>query len=90
MCHLMYKDIELGKSFEEMLIKLRPSRLEQVHLPSVFHTEESKNLRHCEANATMADHLISRGQTRSRKMYDHRLMQFEGVALPQGVVFLAA
>ena len=74
MCHLMNKDFELGKPLEEMLIKLRPSRLEQVHLPSVFHTEESKILRHCKANATMVDHLISRGQTRSRKMHDHHLM----------------
>ena len=50
--------------------------------PSVFHTEEYNILRHCKANAT-------RCQTRPQKMHNHHLMQLEGVALPQWVVFLA-
>jgi hypothetical protein len=73
----MYKDIDFGHNwgvYEEKSIKLSPSRLEQVVLPSVFHTEEYKILRQREVDATMADRLISRGQTRSRKMQDHHLM----------------
>jgi hypothetical protein len=73
----MYKDIDLGHNwcvYEEESIKLRPSRLEQVVLPSVFHTEEYKILRQRKVDATIADHLVSRGQTRSRKMQDLHLM----------------
>ena len=83
MGHLMYRDIDLGDSicqwgvYEERSIMLRPTRLEQVLLPSVFHTVEYTILRQYRVDGTMADHLITRGQsrqTRSRKMQDHHLM----------------
>ena len=69
-------------------IKLRPSRLEQVDLPSNFHTEEYKFLRESKVDASMADHLILKGQTRSRNMQDHHLAQLGGTVLPQCRVFL--
>jgi hypothetical protein len=62
MCHLMYKDIDfgdIGRFCEEKSIKLRPSRLGQVVLPSVFHTEEDKILRERKVDATTLDHLFS-------------------------------
>ena len=86
----MYKDVELCTPFEEELIKLHPSRLRQVRLPSAFHTEEYDILRHCKVNATIADHLFLRGQTLSRKMHDHHFVQLGGVILPQCVAFLTA
>ena len=76
--------------FEVKPIKLRPSRLKQVRLPSAFHTEEYNILRYCKVNATTGDHLILRGQTLSRKMDDHHLLKVGAVVLPQYVVFLAA
>jgi hypothetical protein len=85
----MYKDVEICAFVEEWSIKLRPSRLEQVLLPSVFHTEECDILRLGKVNATMADHLISRGQTHSRKMQDYHLVQLGGEVPPKCVVFLA-
>ena len=87
MYRLKYKLDDIFALLEES-IKLRPSRLKQVHLPSVFQTEEYDILRHCKVNTTMADHLISRGQTHTRKLHDH-LRQLGGVVLPQYVVFLA-
>jgi hypothetical protein len=45
-------------------IKLRASRLEQVDLPSVFRTEVYNILGERKVDATMADHLVTRGQTR--------------------------
>ena len=90
MCHLMYKEVDIWEFLEEESIKMRPSCLKQAHLPSVFHTEEDKTSRLGKVNATMAaDHLMSRGQTRSRKMNGHHLMQLGGVFLPRWVVFLA-
>ena len=86
----MYKDVGFCDIFQEGSIKLSASRLEQVRLPSVFHTEEYNILRPCKVNATMAGRLILRGQTRSRKTLGHHLMQLGGVVLPQYVVFLAA
>ena len=85
----MYKDVEIWAFLEEESIKLHPSRVEQPVLPSVFHTEMDTILRARKVNATMADHLISRGQTRSRNMQDHHLVRLEGVVLPKCEVFLA-
>ena len=85
----MCKDVDICALLEEKSIKQRPSRLEQVRLPSVFHTKEYDISRLGEVDVTMADHLFSRGQTRSRKMQGHHLMQLGGVVLPQSVVFLA-
>ena len=48
MRHLMYKEIdygELGRIREEKSTKLCPSRLEQVALPSVFHTKDYNTFR---------------------------------------------
>jgi hypothetical protein len=88
----MYKDVEhgdIGEFLEQKSIKLRPSRREQIDLPSVFHTEEDDILGERKVDATMADHLVSRGQTRSRKMKNHYLVQLGGVVLPQCEVYLA-
>ena len=85
----MHKFFEFCTLFEGKSIKLRPSRLKQTRLPSAFHTEEYNILRQCKVNATMGDHLVLRGQTLSRKMDDHHLLQVGGVVLPQCVVFLA-
>jgi hypothetical protein len=38
----------------------------------------------------MADHSLARGPNHSRKMQDRRLIQLEGVVLPQCEVFLVA
>ena len=84
----MYKVLDICMFFEEETIKPRPSRLKRIPLPSVFHTEEYDILRHCKVNATTADHQMLRGQSRSRKMHDHHLIQVGGVVLPQCVVFL--
>ena len=89
MCRLMYRVFEICTLFEEKWIKLHPSRLIQVRLPSAFHTEKYNILRQCKVNATMGDHLILRGQSLSRKMHDHHLLQVGGVVLPQCVVFVA-
>jgi hypothetical protein len=62
--------------------KLRPSRLEQDVLPSVFHTEPNNILKEDKLDATMADHLFARGPTRFRKTQDHHLIQLGGVVLP--------
>jgi hypothetical protein len=73
----------------EKSIKMRPSRLEQIDLPSVFYTEEGNFLGACKVDATMADHLLSRGHARPRMMQDHHLMQLGGVFLQKCGVFLA-
>ena len=85
----MYKEDDLCAFFEKKSIKMFPTRLEQILLPSVFHTEERKFLVVPKVNATMADHLISRSQTRFRTMQDHHLIQLGGVVLLQCGVFLA-
>ena len=71
----MYKEVEIEicDILEEKSIKLRPSILEQVVLPSVFHKEEYIVLRARKVNATISDRSISR---------DHHLIQLEGVVLP--------
>ena len=89
MCHLMYKEVDIWAVLEEESRKLCPSRLEQVLLPLVFHTEEYNVWRARKVNATISDHSISKSQTRSRKMQDHHLVQLGGVVLPQCGVFLA-
>ena len=55
-------------------IKLWPSRLEQVVLPSVFYTDKNDILEDNKVDATMADHLATRGPTHSRKTPDRHLM----------------
>ena len=91
MGHLMYKDVDFQfwAILEEKSIKLRASRLEQAVLPSVFHTEEYNVSGVRTVDATTADYLMPRGQTRSRKMQDHYLVQLGGVVLPQCGVYLA-
>jgi hypothetical protein len=77
MCHLMYKEIDCGDNWEFLWAKsteLRPSRLKQIALPLVFHTEGNNILRDDKVDATMADHLLARGPTHSRKTQDHHLM----------------
>jgi hypothetical protein len=72
----MYKEFQLGDIWnflEEKSTKLRPSRLEQVVLLSVFYREEYI-LRQRKADATMADRLIPRDQSHSRKIQDDHLM----------------
>ena len=70
MCYLMYKEVDSGEIWgvlKEESTKLRVSRLEQVVLPLVFHTEENNVLKGYKMNATMADHLLARGRTHFRK-----------------------
>ena len=62
----MYKEVDILVFVKDNSIKLRSTRLKQILLPLVFHTVEEKTSRHGKVNATMAaDHLLSRGQTRS-------------------------
>jgi hypothetical protein len=64
----MYKEIDSGDNWDGMRAKsteLRPSRLEQTVLPSVYHTEENNILEEHEVDATIADHLIARRPTHS-------------------------
>ena len=91
MCHLLYKksDDKRGSFSRAKPIKLYPDRLEQVVLPSVFHKEEDNILKEYKVDATMADHLLARGPTHSRKTQDHHLMQLGGAVLPRCEVFLA-
>ena len=89
MYRLMYRAVEEISFFEGKSIKPRLTRLEQILLPSVFHTEEQTFLKLGKVNASMADHLVSKGQTRSRKLHNHHLMQLGSVFLLQCVVFLA-
>jgi hypothetical protein len=73
----MCKEFDCGDNWDSMRAKsteLRPSRLEQTVLPLVFHTEGNNILRDDKVDATMADPLIARGLTHSRKTQDHRLM----------------
>ena len=63
--------------------KLCPSRLEQVVLPAVFHTEENSILKQYKVDATMTDHLVARGPIHSRKTQNHHLVQLGGVVLPR-------
>jgi hypothetical protein len=72
----MYKDVVVKKGiyFMARSTKLCPSRLEQVDLASVFYTEEDKVLKDNKVDATMADHLVARGPTHSRKTEACHLM----------------
>ena len=91
MCHLMYKEIDSGYNWvfvSGKSIKLRPSRLGQVVLPSVIHTEENNILEENKVDATTVDHLLARGPIHCRKTKDHHLMLLGGVVLPRCGVFL--
>ena len=68
---------------DEKSIKLRPSRLEQVVLPSVFHTEDHHLLRERRMDETMA---VTKRSDPLLKMQDHHLVQL-GVVLPQCAFF---
>ena len=74
----MYKEAD-SDDMQEFLkansIKLCPSRLEQVDLPSVFHKEKDNVLEENKVDASMADHLFARDPTHSRNTRDHRLIQ---------------
>ena len=77
MCHLMNKQSEFVDKrffFLAKSIKPCPSRLEQVDLPSVFYKDQDNILKENKVDATMADHLVARGPTHSRKTQDHHLM----------------
>ena len=92
MCHLLYKECDSGdvRHFLKVKsIKLCPSRLEQVDLPPIFHTERDIFFEENKVNATISDHLLARGPTHSRKTHDHHLMQLGSVVLPRCGVFLA-
>jgi hypothetical protein len=75
MFDLMNKDVfDSWLLLKARLTKLRPSRLEQIHLPSVFHKEEDNVLKENKVDETMFVHLVTTGPTHSQKTQDYHLM----------------